>query len=147
MPNKYGLLDENEVIDAVATELERRRFRNIRTLTTKQRGVDIKATYPDKRGELWVEAKGATSADPASRQYPRLSGFEGSQKRDHMANATYVALRYLSQENGPRGVGIAVPAEHRDACVNPVLPTLMKLGVIVFLVARNCTVDILGKLE
>jgi hypothetical protein len=145
MPNSYGLLNENEVIEEVCAELKGRHFRDFKKRTTKQQGVDIKARYPDGEGELWVEAKGATSARPGSNRYHRKGGFDSSQRRDHMANAVYVCLKYLSRPDPPRGVGIAVPKEHLTV-VEPVLATLQKLRVVIFLVSREGDVEVRGNL-
>lgn len=145
MPQARELLNENQVIKAVVSFLQAHRFQGIRTSTTHQHGVDIKAGFPDGNGELWIEAKGATSSKPGTSRFEL--GFSGSQSRDHMANAVYTALRYVSLPSSerPRLSGIALPVEQRATLVEPVLPVLSRLGVVVFLVSKDRTVEILGK--
>ena len=147
MRGRPRLLNENQVVDAVGTYLEWRHFHVPQKLRTSQPGIDIIAQFPDRKGELWVEAKGATSSKPGSKRFKL--GFSGSQRKDHVANAVYTALSYISRSPGtrPRRAGIAVPLDHREKLVDPVLATLSKLGVVVFLVSTNGDVEVIGNLE
>jgi hypothetical protein len=145
MPDSTGRLDENDVIDRVCTFLTARGFEITKRLRTTERGVDIVARFPQNGPELWVEAKGGTSADPRSPRYGL--GFDSAQRKDHFSVAVYSALRHLSlSEGGPDRVGIALPDEHRSAVVQPVLPILQRLGILVFLVAADGSVEVLGDL-
>jgi hypothetical protein len=137
-----GRLTENDVVASVARFLERRGARVTQMLTTRQHGVDIKAILANG-AQLWVEAKGASSSKRGSKNYK--TGFTKSQRRDHFANALLSALQMLTHQESPR-TGIAVPEEHRYL-VNPILPLLTKLGIIVFLVRFDESVELVGSVE
>lgn len=129
------MLNENQVVDAVAGHLQDDGWRIVSTSSTSERGHDVLAA----RGEttLAVEAKGETSSDPHSRRY--REAFSSSQKHDHVAKAFYKAACVLSA--GQHRAGIAVPSDERHReLIEGIGPVLKVLGVAIFFVDDDRTV-------
>jgi hypothetical protein len=75
------MLTENDVVDLVSSELQRRGFKIEQQLSTTETGIDIKATSPE--GVYYgIEAKGATSSKVESSRYGKE--FDKSQVKTHI---------------------------------------------------------------
>jgi len=134
-------LTENDVIEYVCAYLESRSYVIEQRLHTKQTGDDIVAARPDGV-RLFIEAKGSTSAQAGSKRHGL--GFNSSQVSVHVAEATYRALKTLS--NGDRDInraGIALPDnELHHRYLSPVQPMLDELGVAIFWVDGDGNVTV-----
>lgn len=112
MKSSPPLFDENFVVECVAAFLVRHGFVIEQKLTTKELGVDIRATHPQSN-EIWlVEAKGQTSSKLQSLRYGKP--FNASQIRVHVAMAFYAAsmLRQRHPDRNAVHVGIALPDDN-----------------------------------
>jgi hypothetical protein len=98
-------LTENDVVAAVAKHLAALGWK-CTCLTTKDKGIDILAKRDDSPVRYLVEAKGMTSADPASKNYGKP--FEPQQIFTHVAKAFHTAAS-LRGRNPNDLVAIAVP--------------------------------------
>ncbi len=128
------LLNENEVVDAVAEHLSVCGFEIVQALHGHQRGVDIIARRADM-GVLHVEAKGGTSTVVTSKKYgqPMSPG----EVRINVAEAFYTAaIAATPHPDAGRGDVAAAVAFHDDArhrrYVDPLRAALDQLGVGVF---------------
>jgi len=109
----------------------------VQTLSETQRGFDIVALAP-WGGQITIEAKGETSSMSHSRRYGKA--FSSGQVLDHVAKALYCAARNVSSE---ALTGVAFPKnEAHVRCVSNILPVLRKLGIEVFWVLADKTVEI-----
>jgi len=82
-----------------------------------------------------IEAKGQTSSEPRTKRYGKE--FNRNQKFDHVAKASYVAMR-LQNEYKSAEIGIALPDDRiHTEYVNYILPLLRLLNIHVFLVDQN----------
>ena len=129
------MLTENDVVEAVARNLEEQGWQITDTSYTDQRGYDIVARRSGV--VLAVEAKGGTTSKPTPRHgLP----FSSSQKHDHVAKALYTAARVFS--TGDYRAAIALPSDDRHSqLVEDILPALDALNVVLFLVDEDRTVQ------
>jgi hypothetical protein len=117
-------LYEKEVVDGVCRFLKKKGFRITQCVATNEHGEDIKALAPDRKQQVTIEAKGATSSRADSNRYGLP--FNAGQVRDHVANAVYCAARYVSTDTL---TGVAFPKNDAHVkCVGKILPALKKLG-------------------
>src|SRR5579875_3761202 len=116
-----------QVIGAVCSFLEKRGFEDIDAVkSVYEKKADICAKSPETKSIIKVEAKGQT--------------FDQSQKQDHLGRALLKALQYLDEG---AMAAIALPNDDYDLkLVNSIKKSLMKLGVIVFLVSKDGSVHI-----
>ena len=129
------MLTENDVVEAVAGHLKDQGWEVIETADTHQRGHDILAQRDGI--ELAVEAKGGTTSKNTRR---RGLPFTPDQKHDHVAKALYRVACIFSE--GRLRPGIALPSDDRHRkLVEDILPALESLGVSVFLVDEDRTVQ------
>jgi hypothetical protein len=132
-------LYECDVIEAVCRFLESRGYRISHKLGPRERGDDIIALRegsPDR--PLLVEAKGATSSNPASKRYGKP--FDAAQIRVHIAEALYKAATVVSRSSPTIRLrtAIALPAtdRHREL-IKRIEPVLNRLEIGVFWVADD----------
>ena len=128
------LLNENEVVDAVAEFLAAKGFEIVQALHGHQRGVDIIASRADI-GALHVEAKGGTSTVATSKKYGKP--MSPGEVRINVAEAFYTAAVAATRRPGDdREVVVAAVAFHDDArhrrYVDPLRAALDELGIGVF---------------
>lgn len=140
------MIDENFVVNSVATFLAARGFDIEQRRTTTQTGVDLRAKHPSS-GELWlVEAKGQTSAAIGSRRHGKP--FNSSQIRVHVAMALYAAaaLRQLHPDRTAVHVAIALPdcSAHRKRVV-AISQILDLAGIEVLWVSATRQVTLSGR--
>ena len=105
-----AMLNENQIVDAVAEHLRKGGWRVVSTSKTNQRGHDILATKGQTT--LAVEAKGGTSSKPGTKRHGQP--FKSAQKRNHVSRALYRAAEVFS--SGQYRPGIALPSTdgHRE---------------------------------
>jgi hypothetical protein len=120
-----GVLYEDDVTDAVCTELERRGWSIIQRLRSTERGDDIVA---DRDGQRFIiECKGETSTDPRTSRYGKP--FDPGQVNSHVSRAMLRAMRVVSEGHL---AGVAFPEERRHrAEVDKVRVAIERLGVVV----------------
>ena len=88
--------------------------------------------------KIAIEAKGEGSARPESARYGQH--FNANQKRSHVAVALLTAIQVVS--DGKYKAGLAFPDDTEHArLITRILPTLNALGIRVFLVRPDRTVD------
>lgn len=143
------MLYEDDVVDAVCTTIRRSGYEIVQRLRTKQKGDDIIAvrTRDGDVVKLIIEAKGETSSNENSNRYGKA--FDSSQVRDHVASAVYRAIQILCRPTDDDGqevlAGLAFPKTmlHQTA-VDSVLPVLRRLGIMVFWVDGDHSVEVDG---
>jgi len=138
------LLREMDVIRSVARYLRDEKRYDVEAVeSVYERGPDIIARSPKLKHELAIEAKGQTSSKSDSNRFGKE--FNKNQKEDHLGRALVKALQFVSKG---KITGIALPSDETDvALVNSIKPALERLGVVVFLVRMDKTVEIgVGKL-
>lgn len=131
------MLTESEVIEAVCAFLTDKGFRVTQRLSEKQTGVDIVAVAPNTGRKVTIEAKGETSSQKHTKRYGKT--FNTGQVISHVSRAIYCGLRDVSAD---LQTGIALPRNDAHvACVQKILPALKKLGIEVFWVLPDKTVQ------
>jgi hypothetical protein len=102
-------MDENEIISAVCSHLERTGFSIVQRLHTTEQGVDIIAKERVTGRELFVEAKGGTSSREGSNRYGKE--YTQSQVFDRVAKGifTTMQLRGAHPDGANFAVALAVP--------------------------------------
>lgn len=132
------MLTENDVIKAVCKYLESQDYSGILCKNTNQQGIDIEAISPDG-SKLYIEAKGETSSKPYSNRFGKP--FDSGQALDHIAKATYTALKMNESKELNAKVGMALPLEtNHKKLINSIKHTLKNLGIIVFWIDENLNV-------
>jgi len=132
------MLYEEHVVEAVCRFLRKKGFLITQRLATKAHGEDIKALAPDRKQQVTIEAKGATSSNPNSPRYGKE--FDSKQVKDHVANAVYSAARHVSTDTL---TGVAFPNNDRHVeYVGRILPALKRLKIEVFWVGPDKTVEV-----
>ena len=127
------MLYEDDVIGAVCAYLKRRGFTITKTAGVRQRGDDIIAAGHGSIHELHIEAKGEGSGRKGSARYGEC--FNGSQIRDHVANAFYRAAKMATKDIVG---GMALPKnEPHERRVAEIQHALDALNIIVFWVASD----------
>ncbi len=127
------MLTENEIIDFVADYLRSDGYTIIRKATTNQKGIDIIASKNNRK--LFVEAKGATSSKPHTRNYGKP--FSNSQVSTHISMATLYAMIELNKDSE---IDFAFALPHNDdhtRMITRILPSLKKLDITVYFVSEN----------
>ena len=143
------LLTEDDVIDAVCEFLEGRGYEIAQRARTTQRGIDIVARKSSARPrELYVEAKGATSARAGSARFGRP--FDSAQVSVHVAEAFYTAA-VATTRNAQRDEvlsAMALPDNdlHRKF-VRGIQPVLDRLKIGVFWVSPSKEVRLESRWE
>lgn len=121
--------------NAVVGCLRRNGFGRPRVASLHQHGPDIIAPTPNRRRELWIEAKGETSSDPGSNNYD--NPFRSNQREDHLGKALLKCAQWTSA-NRKVCAGIAFPADEGHVqLISGIMPTLKKLRYTVFVVKQN----------
>lgn len=121
------MLNENEVVKAVAAYLAQQGWQIVSKCTTSQTGVDIVAEQNSRR--MLVEAKGLTSASRTSTNFGRP--FYQQQKNHYVASAVMTACELRSREpNAEICLAFADDRVYRNR-IAAVQPALSKLGVSV----------------
>ena len=132
------MLTENDIINAVCKYLESQGYSEISSKNTKQQGIDIEATSPDG-SKFYIEAKGETSSNPDSNRFGKP--FNNNQALDHVAKATYTALKMNESKESNAKIGIALPLEiNHQKLINPIKHTLKDLEISIFWVDKNLKV-------
>jgi hypothetical protein len=137
MPN------ENDVVDAVCSYLEKEGYIINQRLRTTERGTDIIAKHPSRTGRLHIEAKGGTSAREGSPRYERE--YDQSQVFDRVAKGLYTAveLHCAHEQHGDR-IGLAFPDTERFRKYPlPITPVLGELAISVYIVSPDRQVAML----
>lgn len=136
------MLYENDVVDSVSNFLTANGFLVRQQLLSTEKGDDIVAFCPQRKVDVYIEAKGETSAVLTSKRYGIQ--FSPSQVKDHVANAFYRAAKMYSK-NQDCLVGIALPRnpDHLNV-VNQILPVLKILSIEVFWVDSDLQVSVLN---
>jgi hypothetical protein len=142
------LLNENEVVDAVAVYLEKNGYAIEQALHGHQRGVDIIARHVD-RGVIYVEAKGGTSSRVGSAKYGKPMTLV--EVRINVAEAFYTAAVAATghADDSERGFSAAVAFHDDDRhrrFVDPLRGALDELRVSVFWVTPPDRVAVEGHL-
>lgn len=136
------MLDENDIVEAVCDHLQACGYTVPQGCRSIQRGDDIIAVHPSGL-ELFIEAKGETSAQSGSSRYG--CPFTRSQVLVHVGLAFYRAAVMLQQAipTARRRTGIALPdnAHHRER-VAAIEGALRQLGIAVFWVRPDRSVTV-----
>jgi Holliday junction resolvase-like predicted endonuclease len=140
------LLNENEVVDAVAAHLAATGYKIEQALHGHQRGVDIIARH-SKTGVIYVEAKGGTSSRVGSANHGKP--MTPREVRINIAEAFYTAaVAATTRPDAGSGQFAAAIAFHDDArhrrYVDPLRPALDRLGIGVFWVTPPNAVTVEG---
>ena len=129
-----ALLNENEVVDAIAVHLASCGWEVHQALHGHQRGVDIRATGPDGT-HLVVEAKGGTSSRPGSAKYGKP--MSPGEVRINIAEAFYTAAVALTQPAvGRSAMGFHDDERHRRF-TDPLVAAARALGIGIFWVGDD----------
>ena len=138
-------MNENEVIDAVCSHLQREGWTITQRQHTTQQGVDVIARDPRTGRECYIEAKGGTSAREGSARFGKA--FSSSQVLDHVSKAVFAAIQQRTEkpDREMAEVAIAVPGDrnHRRY-LEPVAQTLASAGIHVMLVSESGGIEVLA---
>jgi hypothetical protein len=131
-------MDENEIINAVCSHLERTGFSITQRLHTTEQGIDVKARESSTGKLLYIEAKGGTSSRVGSNRFGK--DYSPSQVFDRVAKGILTTMETRAAYAGdPKvSVALAVPdsplfRRHLDAVASQVA----SLEIRVFMVAAN----------
>ena len=127
------MLTENDILAILSTHLSENGYTEIETLTTQQKGIDLKAKAPDGI-QLLVEAKGETSSKEDSNRFGQP--FSGNQIWTHVSVALVKTLMTMNEHDEHFAYGMAFPENHRIMLQKLKAP-LDKLGIIVFIVFKD----------
>lgn len=126
------MLYEDDVVNAVVAHLRADGWEIVSTALATQPGDDIVATRHGER--LIVEAKGQGSSKAHTSRYGQ--SFDSGQVLTHVSVAILRALHVASAGTSTAAVALPADAAHRRR-VDPALPALSKVGVIVFWVEQD----------
>ncbi len=135
------MLTEPAILSLLKRFLKARGYTNIAIINGRIHGDDLRATPPNGKFILHVEAKGQTSSIESSRRFGRP--FSHAQIRDHMATAIYKALCMRSQSvrGAKRRVALALPdIPSKRNVYTPVASTLRELDIGVFWISPDRSV-------
>jgi hypothetical protein len=137
------VLTEPLILTLLRKFLRTRGYKNIVVINGRMHGDDLRATAPNGKFVLHVEAKGQTSSLEKSPRYGRP--FSASQIRDHMATAIYKALcmRSFSKRGAKRRIALALPdIPAKRNVYNPVAKALHELEIGVFWISPDRSVKL-----
>jgi hypothetical protein len=137
-------MDENQVIEAVCSHLERAGFAITQRLHTTAQGIDVMARHRSTGAELYVEAKGGTSSRAGSNRYGK--DYTQSQVFDRVAKGilTTMHLRDTYASKAKISVALAVPdSPWFRRYLTDVASQLATLEIGVLMVAPSGTVSYL----
>lgn len=143
---KSEMLTENDVIAGVRDYLKSVGFDKIQCLKTNQRGDDIIAERSRDSLEVFVEAKGETSARLGS--YKHGQPFDYPQVLVHVATAFYRAAKMLQQVPHDRNrlIAIALPKTQRHLDrIADIQTILNRLQIGVFWVSSDLSVELVAE--
>ena len=103
-------MDENEIIEALATFLRARGYFVRQRLLTTERGVDLIAQRAEDGPKLWVEAKGGTSSRSGSNRFGKP--FTEGQVLDRVSKGFYAVAKLRSEHPRPDEVALVTPDTH-----------------------------------
>ena len=83
------MLDENDITEAMSAFLISNGWQITQKLSTREKGVDLKAKKPDG-SEIWVECKGGTSSFKGSNRFGKP--YTPSQVFDRVSKGAYTAM-------------------------------------------------------
>jgi len=135
------MIDENDVVEAVATYLEGAGFRISQKRSTTQHGIDLIAEHNLTGEKIMVEAKGGTSTVKGSnrygRPYTRSQVFDRVSKGFYTAAVLHCSRRDLEKEH----VALAIPeTDYFLRYANDVKPIAAQLGIRILIVKEDRTV-------
>jgi tRNA(Leu) C34 or U34 (ribose-2'-O)-methylase TrmL len=90
------MLFESDVISSVCNYLKKYNFDILQQLDENQKGDDIIAIN-NKGQKIYIEAKGETSSKESSNRFGKE--FNGSQKKVHVSQALYRAIKMKEENN------------------------------------------------
>jgi len=137
------LLNENDIISAICDYLERiEGYVIVQKLGTTQKGIDIIAKHPEQPGRLLIEAKGGTSSRDGSNRYGKE--YTETQVFDRVSKGFFTVTKMLVECKDNDDVALACPDTVTfRKYLNQIKPALDKLGIKVFLVKEDRTVNCL----
>lgn len=100
------MLDENDVIEALAAHLQREGYEIIQRLHTTEKGIDLVAVRTSGV-RLHVEAKGGTSSKEGSNRFGKP--YTQSQVFDRVSKGFYSAVALRAKIPSSDEVALAVP--------------------------------------
>lgn len=134
------MITENFVVDRVAKFLEASGFTIEHRRETSQKGVDITGKVPDRSRGFAIEAKGATSTKPRSKNFGKP--FSARSVYTSVTTAYFCASTYV-----PKGYAAGIALPETDLYLNQVrgiVPALRDLKIEVFWVREDETVRTQG---
>jgi hypothetical protein len=134
--NYKKMLTENDIVKMVVDFLKTNGYQISQCLTTTQQGIDIIAENESEN--LYIEAKGETSASNTSKRYGLP--FNRNQIKSHISVALLATMKVIS--NLPSGnrtkVGIALPdTDEQRLVINEIIPALKKLDIRIYWVSQT----------
>jgi hypothetical protein len=135
------MLTENDIVAAVCDFLRGQGFDDIKHVKTNQHGDDIIANRIRDDLDVYVEAKGETSARVGS--YQHGNPFDYSQVLVHVATAFYRAAKMIQETPSARTrrVAIALPdTDFHRRRVDSISAVLTQLSIGVFWVQPDKTI-------
>jgi predicted CopG family antitoxin len=132
------MLFESDVISSVCNYLKKYNFDILQQLDENQKGDDIIAIN-NKGQKIYIEAKGETSSKESSNRFGKE--FNGSQKKVHVSQALYRAIKMKEENNSLSGIAFPETKGHLSL-IEPIRQTLQKIGIEVFWVKDDGTVRV-----
>ena len=133
----HEVLTEDQVVDAVCGELERRGYAIVERALATQHGYDIVATK-DAMAAI-IEAKGAGSSKSGTARFGQE--FNSNQVNLHVARALLKAMRVISAGEAHAGIAFPDDRNHRRE-VDQISRALGDAGIAVFWVTEPAQVRI-----
>lgn len=128
------MLTENHVTKLFVNYLEKNNYTNINSITTKEKGFDIKAITPAGK-QFHVEVKGETSANEKSKRFNLP--FSGNQIWNHGAVALFTTLRSMNKpEYKDAQFALAFPMNNEPMMLY-IKDSMDKLGIDVYFVSEE----------
>jgi len=135
-------MDENEVIEHLCTYLESQGWCITSRVAAGDRGIDVVAIHPNKE-RFFIEAKGGTSSRPGSSRHGKP--YTKTQVFDVTSKGLMQCLHHIAANKNQVRVAFAYPdGKSFSDYIDPIKPLLNILGLNLFCVKKNGTVEIIA---
>lgn len=134
------MLDENDVVEAVADHLRQKGYTIVQKLHTSEQGVDLIAERASDGQRLLVEAKGGTSSRQGSNRYGKP--YTPSQVYDRVSKGFYAVacLQEKRNSNNTQAILACPDTTLFNKYLSRITVSASKLGIMILLVKPDRSV-------